>query len=477
MAMRTFHSIFAVVSILYYFAPLPHRGAVNAAASVGSRTSSVESTNGGVDVDPLISKFPILVEWFRRHGGTIDDRVEIGYESGTNIRGTIANADIPPDTVIMYVPRSLIMGGVDWCPDVETLRGEIELGSRSKWHEYLDFDDSSGSRLPLEWDRNGDAVRELQVHPPDGNIYHHLDWFAGEWGCVAGGGGGGRGKEMTDLDFRAFKIVLTRAMDEGLVPMYDLMNHHNGKINTYIKVDDEGGVYVVSLLDIPAGFPIYNTYGRSGLQSTNALFGIYGFVEDYPQLWQWSDDELDRLSEEDEHHAYDRYVTFDKYYYYDNDENDGDDDERPYHSGGWANKLDLEPNSPLYEVLVISPTLAALLPTKHLTGVLGNGQLSVEGWRKEIDYHHATLHSSHVDSIYDSAMRTLDSLPTTIEEDEEIIQKHEMVRSEELKDERVNAIPADTLMAIKYRLAFKKALRLTMDVATREAFYNETDEL
>jgi hypothetical protein len=122
-----------------------------------------------------------------------------------------------------------------------------------------------------------------------------VDWFKGEGGCVVG-------KEMTDLDFGAFKIILTRAMDSGIVPMYDLMNRHNGKINTYIKEDGDGGVYVMSLLDIPAGFPIYNTYGRSGSQSTNDLFTTYGFVEDYPQLWRWNDSELDELAQEEMDH-------------------------------------------------------------------------------------------------------------------------------------------------------------------------------
>jgi hypothetical protein len=375
--------------------------------------------------------------------------VVIGYESGSNIRGTIATSDIPAGTVIMHIPPSLVMGGVDWCPDVGNLRREIALGTQSKWYEYLDFDDSDGSRLPLEWERDGIAVGEMQGLLPDGNdVHHHLDWYTGAWGCLAG-------RVMTDVDFRAFKIILTRAMDAGLVPMYDLMNHHNGRINTYIESDVEGGVYVVSLVDIPAGFPIYNTYGRSGYQSTNALFGTYGFVEDYPQLWQWDDDP------ENENHAGDRYVTPDSYY---------DDVERPYHMGHWMNMLNFEPSSDLYEVLVISPTLAALSPTKHITGVLGNGQLTMEGWRNEIYNHHATLHGDYVDDLYDSAMRTIDSFPTTIEEDEGIIQRHE-------KDGKLDASTADALMAITYRLAFKKALRLAMEVATRETFYRENDEL
>jgi hypothetical protein len=150
--------------------------------------------------------------------------------------------------------------------------------------------------------------------------------------------------------------------------------------------------------------------------------------------------------------------------------------------GKWNNKLNFEHNPPFYEVLVITPTVAALLPTKHLTGVLGNGQLSLEGWRSEIDNHHATLRSSHVDALCDNAMRTLNSLPTTIEQDEKIIlhEKRRLKRLKEFGIEDANA--ADVVMAIEFRLAFKKALRLTMEVARREVATREleafgTDEL
>jgi hypothetical protein len=365
----------------------------------------------------------------------------------------------------MHIPKSLILGEEDWCPSFEAIKNEMGMGAQSKWFDYFDFDDSSGSRLPLEWDRSdepGSARRELQGLAPDGFTHQHIDWFEGDWGCLGG-------KEMTNLDFQAFKIYLTRSMHLGLVPIYDLMNHHNGKINTYVEDDDEGGVSVLSLVDIPAGFPIYNTYGRSGEKPTNDLFGQYGFVEDYPQLWRWNDSELEQIAQEKEDHAYHRYVM--------RGDNDVNSDENSNHLGKWKNKLNFEPNSHFYEVLVISPTVAALLPTKHLTGVLGNGQLSLEEWRNEIDDHHATLRSTQVDAMYSNAMRTLNSLPTTIEQDENIIlhEKRRLKRLKEFEIEDANA--ADVMMAIEFRLAFKKALRLTMEVATREAFFKDTDEL
>ena len=384
----------------------------------------------------------------------------MGYEPGSNIRGLIAKADIPAETVIMNVPKSLIIeGGEDWCPSFESIKKEMGMGRQSKWFEYFEFDDSSGGRLPLDWDRSGSAVRELQGLIPDGTTHEDIDWFHAA-GCIVG-------KEMTDLDFRAFKLCLTRSMYLGVAPMFDLMNHHNGKTNARLEDDDEGGFHVISLLDIPAGFPIYFSYGTAGSKSTNDFFVQYGFVEDYPQLWEWNDLDLDRIAQEKEDHAYDRYVT--RGNYHDNN------DEHPNHLRYWKNKMNFEPSSPYYQVLVISPTLAALYPTKHLTGVLGKGQLSLEEWRTEINNHHATLRSSYVDALHDLAMRDLNSWPTTIEEDEELIRNLRRGALNEFGGvfENVN----DVAMAIEYRLAFKKALKLTMEVAKRDAFFRETDEL
>ena len=121
--------------------------------------------------------------------------------------------------------------------------------------------------------------------------------------------------------------------------------------------------------------------------------------------------------------------------------------------------MTFEPSSPYYQVLVISPNLAALYPTKHLPGVLGKGQLSLEEWRTEINNHHATLHSSHVDALHHCAMRDLDSSPTTIEDDEELIRNLKRGAPNEFGG--VHEKIKNVLMAIKYRLAFQKALRLT----------------
>jgi hypothetical protein len=172
--------------------------------------------------DPLISKFPALVQWFRDHGGTIDPRVTIGYEPPplSYIRGTIASSYIEAETTLIHIPGSLAIQSVhdDYCASTKAVVTEITKGPQSKWYTYFDFDDSNGSRLPVNWDRNGRAVHELQGLPPTGDTHTHLDYYLNT--CLDEGA-----IEMSEDEFKAFKIVTTRACDLGLMPMYDLMNH------------------------------------------------------------------------------------------------------------------------------------------------------------------------------------------------------------------------------------------------------------
>ena len=450
-------------------------------ATAAAASSLVNLNNGiaaaeeaqAIVVNKTDDKFPQLVEWFQTQGGTIDERIIIGYEPQTNIRGTIATSNIPANTVIMHIPKSLILVGVEeneWCANYEAIKYEMNLGTKSKWYEYFNFDGSTtGSRLPLQWDRDNNATDhgyplfEIQRTIPQGIAHQHIDWFQGEGGCIVG-------KEMTDVDFQAFKIYLTRPMDLGLVPMYDLMNHHNGLINTYLLVDEEeGGVSVVTLLDIPAGMPIYNTYGRSGQQATNDLFTTYGFIEDYPQLWKlYTNTAIDNNESID---------TADNMMYDHTNLGciaDNDIMENHPHVGTWVGMLNYEPNythdddddgaNVVYEVLVISPTLAALVPSKHLTGILRNGQLTYKQWEIEIAAHHTSLAPTYITFLLDTLKRTLANMPTTIAKDVEII----VFEKRRLGLGYGTMNDSDTLMAIEYRLAYKKALRLAMEIAKQQ---------
>mmetsp|Transcript_42599 Transcript_42599/g.83791 ORF Transcript_42599/g.83791 Transcript_42599/m.83791 type:complete len:83 (+) Transcript_42599:192-440(+) len=82
----------------------------------------------------------------------------------------------------MRTPASLIIAppdpNADSCGMAAAVKRELELGTASRWHAYLTFDDSGGSRVPSEWDRTAGsdrAVRELQGLPFSGDTHRHAD--------------------------------------------------------------------------------------------------------------------------------------------------------------------------------------------------------------------------------------------------------------------------------------------------------------
>lgn len=346
----------------------------------------------------------------------------------------------------MHTPGTLVLnsGTKSQCEDMKEIAKEISLGHESKWGVYFDFDDSAGSRIPSQWDRSGKALSALQDLPPSGDTHRHVDWY--EKSCLGG-------REMTDLEWRSLRIFLTRAADIGLIPMYDLMNHHNGLINTILEADGKGGLSVIASTAIARGEPIYNTYARSGWESSIDVFNTYGFVEDFPQLWRWSDDYLEQISTEDDRHANHRYGML-----------GGNDDP--------TNRVIHEPNTHHHEVLVVTPTLVALLPTKQLVETLGNAQRSLDDWQTLIEAHHAHVRSSHARALGDAANAVLDGVATTIEEDEVLAKKN---RDEQVA--KLGGVEADVAQAIEYRLAFKRALKLTVESSQTTSFMIDSDEL
>mmetsp|Transcript_42599 Transcript_42599/g.83785 ORF Transcript_42599/g.83785 Transcript_42599/m.83785 type:complete len:216 (+) Transcript_42599:471-1118(+) len=209
---------------------------------------------------------------------------------------------------------------------------------------------------------------------------------------------------MKGLDWRALKMFLTRSADIGLIPMYDLMNHHNGLINTKLEREASGSLAVYALVDIPAGDPIYNTYARAGGESTVDVFNTYGFVDGYPQLWSWNDDDIARRAKDPWDRARRRFGRGCA------EAPDAGDD-----------CLHVEPNTAHDEVLLVSPTHAALLPSKGLVRTLGNARRTAAEWEVHVATHHANLRASHARALGASAATVLAALPTTLEEDEALI--------------------------------------------------------
>lgn len=93
---------------------------------------------------------------------------------------------------------------------------------------------------------------------------------------------------------------MSRGWGAELVPVFDMINHHNGpRYNNIIRSnhpDDGNGYIVTANQDILAGQQLFITYNQcienepicaniSKTFVTQHLFWEYGFVEDYPRRW------------------------------------------------------------------------------------------------------------------------------------------------------------------------------------------------
>jgi hypothetical protein len=95
---------------------------------------------------------------------------------------------------------------------------------------------------------------------------------------------------------------------------------------------------------------------------------------------------------------------------------------------------------------------------------------------KRIHSHHGIVCSSHAHALRDAAQTLLNGLPTSLEEDTKIL-RIEKERLENLIGFGRDVVNnKDVIQAIEYRMAFKRALRLAVEVAEKEGnFYLDDD--
>ena len=105
-------------------------------------------------------------------------------------------------------------------------------------------------RLPADWSE--DSVAELQGLLSADDVTRHLRWF--DASC--------RGDALDADAKKSLVAFVSRASEVGMVPVYDLFNHHNGKRNAKLFLSKEGVNLDVVGGSIPTGEEIYLSYGK-----------------------------------------------------------------------------------------------------------------------------------------------------------------------------------------------------------------------
>mmetsp|Transcript_39263 Transcript_39263/g.66926 ORF Transcript_39263/g.66926 Transcript_39263/m.66926 type:complete len:423 (-) Transcript_39263:34-1302(-) len=376
-----------------------------------------DQENNGINED-----FNRLVDWIRAGGGRVDERLGIGFHmhNGENIRGGVALEDIEEGSELLFCPWELVMGTTggtyvvpdDHCAILEEYAQEVRVGDASFWFPYLAMDDSLSTRIPTVW--SSIAISEAQGLPPfdriDTEFPSLTDWFSKT--CA----GGKPFEEMEDPVRQSLLAAVTRAAGMRFLPLLDLLNHHNGLLNTISHADEKGNTLRASR-KIATGEEIYHSY-RGGKGTSSELFRRYGFIEEWPQQYSWIDQD--------------------------------------------TGKEELR-------FLLAADDVAMIYPPDSLTSQIGsnnnNGDvialLSNLRTGDGVQLHNKDLSMERLTQFVNTAARILTSAPTSVEEDK-IILAGFIAETEKLNNGERDNLLLDKMLAVKYRIHLKKSLRVAL---------------
>jgi hypothetical protein len=386
-----------------------------AAFGVGSSSENDASpleTAAAITADEQYSN---LVAWMRSNGGRVDDRFGVTTSSSSpDVRRAVALRDIAAGTELLFTPWRLVLGTIgdtstvptEHCEVLQTYAGELRAGQNSFWYPYLSMDQSLTSSIPTIWQPS--ALAALQGLLPDTSAPSLTQWFSEN--CA----GHVPFDELDQASRHSLLAAITRAAGMRFLPLFDLMNHHNGKLNTRSHASVAGNS-VFAAVDIPQGTELFSSY-RGERTTTTDIFRRYGFVEAWPQQWAWTDPMTAR-------------------------------EER---------------------FLLLPDHVAAIYPPDSMAVHIGTTAPLLADFQATAESHNRQLESSALVEFSASVTRLLESLPTTVEEDGSILTQllldQELVAVE--GEARNDSLHSEMASAVSYRMHFKEALRTALNVAT-----------
>ena len=203
---------------------------------------------------------------------------------------------------------------------IHELHRQFHLGDESKYAPYVNYlKNQPGGRIPSEWTMAGKQLLYTILDRPNNSVlrnnddeseddeqgvgglppHNHLKGYEETWIQECHGAD-------TPMARAAFYQFTSRDEDTLMVPFYDMHNHSNDpkKLNTIsYKPTKKGRPFVLrALRDIMPGEQIYISYNRChrcwfdeeykdcvsySHYGTSEVFDVFGFVEDYPQMWKF----------------------------------------------------------------------------------------------------------------------------------------------------------------------------------------------
>ena len=231
------------------------------------------------------------IDWVRSHGGFFSPKLELKLldeSDPDSTMGVFATEDIQENETLMMIPSTCFLtseGTGHECDTTRNLVKQRELKSESKYAPYIDyvFRPLHRGQVPSEWSDAGKALLKTII----GRELPPYDRPRESFQVECNGTGDPREEE-------AWTTVIRRSTDDVMVPLMDMLNHRNGNwtnVNN-TSVQNATNVTVFAIKDIAASEQLYMSYNEPdhGLfYVLPYIFNDFGFVEQYPRRWIFSD--------------------------------------------------------------------------------------------------------------------------------------------------------------------------------------------
>ena len=250
-----------------------------------------------------------VIAWIRsKPDGFVSDKVEVRRldpADDSSPLGVFAKADLEAKEMIMQVPLECYIHVFDDANKDDSMRAlydnlcllaektakEMRLGNESAYAAYVKYlNKQSRNQIPAVWSKEAkDMLRDLLPEDSDG-----VDWITDNFQKCSG-------VNLND-PFEEHVIALTkqRSFDSAMIPLYDMVNHDNGQINTEnTSLSSKSGIKVRALKPIKAGDEIFASYDKcldcsdvSYYWGTPEILRDFGFVERYPRRFVEYDEDI-----------------------------------------------------------------------------------------------------------------------------------------------------------------------------------------
>lgn len=301
-------------------------------ASSETRTGDARLLEAAAEDDPVIDIATSMVEWMKKGGGYMNQKLEIRRRIPGDRKsptGIFATQNIDEDEVLFHIPFNLYLRVED--DEIVKTTSQDDDGTDSysifSWNDYYSntcilsqhlLNETKKYRESPANTRFAPYIRYLEETQPRGQVpatYSHrgkqilrdiqgddsslgsllpqldlVDWIDNELlgkGCF----------HADDEDaYHAAAVVVQRGFDLDLVPVWDFVNHDVlERINVMTTpIREEGGLRVWASKAIRPGDEILYSYNYcvdchdvGEEKGTPGMYQDFGFVEGYPQEWNF----------------------------------------------------------------------------------------------------------------------------------------------------------------------------------------------